>query len=51
MSAIGDYIHYSARAYEKYGTYVKGEGTYQKWHSQKGYILSARYDRQRGEKD
>ena len=40
MSAIGDYIHYSARAYEKYGTYVKGEGTYQKWYSQKGYILS-----------
>ena len=40
MSAIGDYIHYSAKAYEKYGTNYKGEGTYQQWHSQKGYVLS-----------
>ena len=40
MSAIGDYVHYSARAYEKYGINRKGEGSYQKWYSQKKAILA-----------
>ena len=40
MSAIGDYIHYSAKSYEKYGINKKDTGTYQKWSSQKNMVLA-----------